>query len=46
MDERQKKLYGKAYLLSIFTIAYNLIEGVVSMLLGYQDGGTCMVLVH
>ena len=31
------KLYQKAYLLSLFTIVYNLIEGIVSMLLGYED---------
>ncbi len=31
------KLYQKAYLLSLFTIFYNVIEGVVSMLLGYED---------
>jgi divalent metal cation (Fe/Co/Zn/Cd) transporter len=37
MTEAQTKLYRKAYLLSIFTIAYNLIEGIVSMMLGYQD---------
>ena len=30
-------LYRKAYLLSLFTIGYNLVEGVVSMFLGYED---------
>jgi hypothetical protein len=30
-------LYKQAYLLSLFTIVYNIIEGVVSMLLGYED---------
>jgi len=30
-------LYRRAYLLSLFTIFYNLIEGVVSMILGYSD---------
>jgi divalent metal cation (Fe/Co/Zn/Cd) transporter len=29
--------YNKAYLLSIFTIIYNIIEGVVSMILGFSD---------
>lgn len=33
----EEKLYNKAYLLSLFTIFYNLVEGVVSMLLGYED---------
>lgn len=32
-----EKLYNKAYLLSLFTIFYNVIEGVVSMFLGYED---------
>ncbi len=30
-------LYRRAYQLSLFTIFYNVIEGVVSMLLGYRD---------
>ncbi len=33
----EQKLYNKAYMLSLFTIFYNLVEGVVSMLLGYED---------
>jgi divalent metal cation (Fe/Co/Zn/Cd) transporter len=33
----EERLYHKAYLLSLFTIFYNLAEGVVSMLLGYED---------
>jgi divalent metal cation (Fe/Co/Zn/Cd) transporter len=33
----EDKLYSKAYLLSLFTIFYNLAEGVVSMFLGYED---------
>jgi divalent metal cation (Fe/Co/Zn/Cd) transporter len=37
MDESQVKLYRKAYLLSIITIAYNLVEGAVSTILGYED---------
>ena len=37
MQVSEGKLYQKAYLLSLFTIFYNLIEGVVSMLLGYED---------
>ncbi len=32
-----EKLYQKAYLLSLFTIFYNVVEGVVSMFLGYED---------
>lgn len=33
----EAKLYDRAYQLSLFTIFYNIVEGVVSMLLGYQD---------
>jgi divalent metal cation (Fe/Co/Zn/Cd) transporter len=34
---QQNELYKQAYLLSLFTIFYNIIEGVVSMFLGYED---------
>lgn len=37
MEQTEKKLYRTAYLLSIFTIAYNVLEGLISILLGYQD---------
>jgi divalent metal cation (Fe/Co/Zn/Cd) transporter len=30
-------LYKKAYQLSLFTIFYNIVEGLVSMILGYND---------
>ena len=36
MDQEQK-LYKRAYLLSLFTIFYNIIEGVISMIMGYHD---------
>jgi len=35
--EQEQKLYKKAYLLSIFTIAYNIIEGIISVIMGYHD---------
>ena len=35
--EQQIRLYKLAYQLSLFTIFYNIIEGVVSMSLGYHD---------
>ena len=35
--DQELKLYKKAYLLSLFTIFYNIIEGIVSMILGYRD---------
>ena len=37
MDSTTVKLYQKAYWLSFFTIFYNIAEGIVSMILGYQD---------
>ena len=33
----EEKLLQRAFLLSLFTIVYNIVEGVVSMLFGYQD---------
>jgi divalent metal cation (Fe/Co/Zn/Cd) transporter len=35
--EQEIKLYKRAYQLSLFTIFYNIAEGVVSMFLGYHD---------
>jgi divalent metal cation (Fe/Co/Zn/Cd) transporter len=32
-----KKLYGTAYALAVFTIVYNLVEGILSTFMGYQD---------
>jgi divalent metal cation (Fe/Co/Zn/Cd) transporter len=37
MVHSEEKLYQRAYLLSLFTIVYNITEGLVSMFLGYQD---------
>jgi xanthosine utilization system XapX-like protein len=37
MDPHEQKLYHRAYLLSLFTIFYNVLEGLISMLLGYRD---------
>lgn len=37
MEQNERKLYDKAYLLSLFTIVYNIFEGLISMLLGYRD---------
>ena len=36
MELTEEKLYKKAYYLSLFTIVYNLAEGIVSMLLGFE----------
>ena len=38
MANSDQKLYSQAYWLSLFTIFYNIIEGLVSMVLGYTDG--------
>ena len=37
METNENELYKRAYWLSLFTIFYNIVEGVVSILLGYQD---------
>lgn len=37
MTNSEQKLYNKAFHLSLFTIFYNIIEGIVSMILGYKD---------
>jgi hypothetical protein len=37
MEQTEQRLYRSAYLLSIFTIAYNVLEGIISMGMGYQD---------
>jgi len=37
MNSKEEKLYKQAYRLSLFTIFYNVIEGIVSMSLGYAD---------
>lgn len=37
MDLNTEKLYRKAWFLSLFTIFYNIAEGIVSMILGYED---------
>jgi len=37
METKEHKQYKQAYQLSLFTIFYNIIEGVVSMILGYED---------
>ena len=37
VKNREPELYKQAYLLSMFTIFYNIIEGVVSIVMGYKD---------
>jgi len=37
MINSEQKLYKKAYLLSLFTIFYNILEGIISMILGFED---------
>jgi divalent metal cation (Fe/Co/Zn/Cd) transporter len=37
MVKSEPQLYGKALLLSLFTIFYNILEGLVSVILGYKD---------
>ena len=35
--EQETKLYNRAFQLSLFTIIYNILEGIVSMMMGYED---------
>jgi divalent metal cation (Fe/Co/Zn/Cd) transporter len=35
--EHEIKLYDRAYQLSLFTIFYNIVEGIASIILGYED---------
>lgn len=35
--ENEIKLYKRAWLLSLFTIFYNIVEGIISMIMGYYD---------
>ncbi|MEJ6982255.1 cation transporter [Pedobacter sp. P351] len=37
MDEQEKTLYKRAYAFALFIVIYNVIEGLVSMVLGYKD---------
>jgi divalent metal cation (Fe/Co/Zn/Cd) transporter len=37
LTNSEQKFYRQAYRLSLFTIFYNIIEGIVSMVLGYAD---------
>ena len=37
MMDSEQKFYRQAYWLSLFTIFYNIIEGIISMILGYED---------
>ena len=37
MDIKNLKLYGQAWNLSLFTVFYNIGEGIISMILGYKD---------
>ncbi len=37
MEDKEQILYRRAFRLSLFTVFYNIIEGVVSMALGYAD---------
>jgi divalent metal cation (Fe/Co/Zn/Cd) transporter len=37
LTKPEQQLYRKAYMLSLFTIFYNVAEGIVSMAMGYED---------
>jgi divalent metal cation (Fe/Co/Zn/Cd) transporter len=37
MKSEELQLYKRAYILSLFTIFYNIAEGIISMILGFSD---------
>lgn len=37
MESSEEKLYQNAYLVSLFSIIYNLLENAMSMLFGFKD---------
>jgi len=37
IEDTSQGLIGRAFLLSLFTILYNIVEGLISMILGYSD---------
>lgn len=37
MEEKEKSLYRRAYAFALFIVIYNVIEGVISMIVGYKD---------
>ena len=38
-----KKLYKNAFYLSVFTVAYNFLEGIISIFVGYLFGSIALV---
>ena len=42
MKYTEQKLYRQAYMLSMFTIFYNILEGIISMVFGYEDETLCL----
>ncbi len=38
-----KKLHKKAFYLSVFTVAYNFVEGIISIFVGYLSGSIALV---
>jgi hypothetical protein len=41
-DQKNKKLYSFASALALITIAYNVVEGVVSVFFGLEDGSMAL----
>jgi len=40
--QKNKKLYAFASLLAVITIAYNIVEGIVSVFFGFEDGSMAL----
>ena len=43
---KEQKIYRQAYWLSLFTIFYNIIEGIISMILGYKDETLALLVLE
>jgi divalent metal cation (Fe/Co/Zn/Cd) transporter len=43
MNLIEEKLYTQAYNLALFTICYNIIEGIISVVLGYEDKNLTLI---
>ena len=43
MNTIEEKLYKQAYNLALFTVCYNVIEGIISTFLGYEDKSLTLI---
>lgn len=43
MNKIEEKLYNQAYNLALFTVGYNIIEGIISVVFGYEDKSLTLI---